>query len=134
MCGSIAAAATSGALVGMGRRLGAPGAAFAAIGALFVRGGDVPPAIVAGVIMHVVASVLWTFVFLRLVAKFQGRIERSAILVAAMQLVVSWVIARLSGRGIATVVPFGDRVVLALCLAISLVVGMRFAFSPLRNA
>ena len=142
VCGSIAAAATSGALVAIGRRLGAPSAGFAAIGTLFARDASLTTGTgatlaVVGLIAHLVASVAWTFVFVRFVDGLHalpGHIAWAGLLVAVLQLVLSWIIARVSGRGIATVLPLGDRVVLAFCLAISLVVGMRFAFSPLRNA
>jgi hypothetical protein len=36
--------------------------------------------------------------------------------------------------GVASVLQFGDRIVLALVYALALVVGMRFAFPLLRNA
>jgi len=38
-------------------------------------------------------------------------------------------VARLTGHGLATLLPLGDHVVLALVFALSLVLGMRFAFS-----
>jgi hypothetical protein len=39
-------------------------------------------------------------------------------------------VARSTGRGLAVLLPLGDRIELAVILAASLVVGMRFAFSP----
>ena len=126
---SIAVAATTGALVAIGKRLGSAGDAFAAIGDLIA-----PDSIVAGVGVHVVAVVGWTLVFLWLTRRVGWSVAWAATAVGAAELVLSQFIAGASGRGIGTIVPLGDRVVLALVLALSLVVGMRFAFSTLRNA
>ncbi|MFI5230333.1 MAG: hypothetical protein ACHQWU_14765 [Gemmatimonadales bacterium] len=135
--GSIAAAATTGALLAIGRRLGGPSVALAAVGNVVVQapgGAGTPPAILVGLALHVVAAFVWTAVFFAVWNRLQRRDIVAALIVAAGQLALSWIVARASGAGIATVVPLGDRVLLALILALSLVVGMRFAFSPLRNA
>ena len=135
--GAIAAAATTGALIAIGRRLGGAGVAFAAIGNVLVHapgGASTGAAIVVGVVLHLVATFLWTAVFLALWTRLARRDVAAALVVAVGELALSWVTARGTGAGIATVVPLGDRVLLALILALSLVVGMRFAFSPLRNA
>jgi hypothetical protein len=135
--GSIAAAATTGALLAVGRRLGGPGVALAAIGNVVVHapgGADTAPAIVVGLALHLVAAFAWTAVFFALWDRLQRRDILAALIVGTAQLALSWIVAGASRAGIATVVPLGDRVLLALILALSLVVGMRFAFSPLRNA
>jgi hypothetical protein len=135
--GSIAAAATTGALLAIGRRLGGMGVGLAAIGNVLVHspgGADTATAVVVGLLLHLVAVFLWTAVFLTLWGAIGNRDIVAALIVAIAELALSWIVARASGAGIATVVPLGDRVLLALILALSLVVGMRFAFSPLRNA
>jgi hypothetical protein len=43
-------------------------------------------------------------------------------------------VTSLTGAGIASVLQLGDRIVLALVYASALVMGMRFALLPLRNA
>jgi hypothetical protein len=135
--GSIAAAATTGALLAIGRRLGGVGVGLAAIGNVLVHapgGAETTAAVVVGLVTHLVAAFLWTAVFLALWRRFGRRDIVAALIVAIAELALSWLVARASGAGIATVVPLGDRVLLALILALSLVVGMRFAFSPSRNA
>lgn len=135
--GGIAAAATTGALLAIGRRLGGEGVALAAIGNVLVHapGGDsTAAAVVVGLAMHLIAVFVWTAVFFALWGRLGRRDVVAALVVAIAELALSWIVARASGAGIATVVPLGDRVLLALILAVSLVVGMRFAFSPLRNA
>lgn len=135
--GSIAAAATTGALLAIGRRLGGVGVGLGAIGNVLVHapgGAGTTAAVVVGLVVHLVAMFLWTAVFLELWRRVGHRDVVAALAVAIAELALSWIVARASGAGIATVVPLGDRVLLALILALSLVVGMRFAFSPLRNA
>jgi len=135
--GSIAAAATTGALLAIGRRLGGAGVGLAAIGNVLVHapgGAGTTAAVLVGLIIHLVATFVWTAVFVELWHRVGRRDIVAALIVAIVELALSWFVARASGAGIATVVPLGDRVLLALILALSLVVGMRFAFSPLRNA
>jgi hypothetical protein len=57
----------------------------------------------------------------------------SAVLIASGQFILSWIIASSSGSGLATVLALGDRLVVAVVLAIALVVGMRFAFPSSRG-
>lgn len=135
--GSIAAAATTGALLAIGRRLGGVSVGLGAIGNVLVHapgGAGTTAAVVVGLVVHLVAVFLWTAVFLELWRRVGRRDVVAALIVAIAELALSWIVARASGAGIATVVPLGDRVLLALILALSLVAGMRFAFSPLRNA
>lgn len=139
--GSVVAAATTGALAAIGRRVGGVAEPFAAIGDLVVHGRvrDAlhagPGALVmTGVVVHVVGAFVWTVVFLELVRRLGWRDLWAALLVGAAQLGLSWIVARGTGRGIATELALGDRVVLALTLVLSLVAGMRFALPLSRNA
>jgi hypothetical protein len=135
--GGVAAAATSGALVAFGRRLGDVGLPFAAIGGLLFRGAATagPGAqIVGGIVINAVAVWVWTWVFLWLRHYTGWRDWVAAFAVGVAQLAVSWIAAASTGNGIATVLPFGDRLVLAVVLGGALVIGMRFAFPGSQNA
>lgn len=83
----------------------------------------------AGIVLHVVATFVWTAVFLWLLRAWSGRDVLSALVVGAAELAFSWCAAHVTGSGLATLLPLGDRVVLAVILAAALVVGIRFAFS-----
>ncbi|HXT16913.1 MAG TPA: hypothetical protein VN706_14835 [Gemmatimonadaceae bacterium] len=131
--GTVASAATTGALIAAGRRLGSAGIPFAEISsALFHRtpsGGEVG-LVFSGVVLHVAVTMLWSAAFVWLVRRARWRRIFAAVVVACASLVLSWLIAWSTGRGVATVLPLGDRIVVSVVLAISLVVGMRFAFFP----
>jgi hypothetical protein len=134
--GGIAIAATGGALVGIGRRLGSVSVAFAAIGGAIIQRtvtGRAVPLVIAGVILHVLVTFGWSVAFMSLVRRF-GRPVVTGIGVAACSFLLSSFVTRATGRGIASVLALGDRLVLAAVLAASLVVGMRFAFSVSRDA
>lgn len=136
--GSVAASATIGALLAIGHRLGTVGAALAAIGNSAMRTSDhfggVGGLIATGLAVHVAVTFGWTAVFLWLVTQRRWSDVLAAVVVGIGELALSWLVAALTGSGIATVVPLGDRLVLAFVLSFSLVVGIRFAFAPLRNA
>jgi hypothetical protein len=135
--GSVAAAATTGALVAMGHRLGSVALPFAAIGATLlhrtVTAGSASLVLV-GLVLHVTIAFAWSFVFVFLVRDARWRDVIAASMIAAGELVASWLVTSLSGAGIASILPLGDRLVLALAYAIALVGGMRFALFSLRNA
>lgn len=133
----MAASATTGALVAMGHRLGSAALPFAAAGAALLRRTPTvsDAALVAvGIVLHVTMVFVWSGVFVWLVRAARWRDVAAAIAVALGAFFLAGVIASLSGAGAATVLPLGDRVVLALAFAGALVLGMRFAFPPLRNA
>ena len=135
--GSVAAAATTGALVAMGHRLGSVALPFAAIGATLLRQTVTARSanlVFAGLVFHVTLAFAWSFVFVFLVRRARWRDISAAIAIGLGELVTSWLVTSLSGAGIASVLQLGDRIVLALVYALALVVGMRFAFLPLRNA
>lgn len=135
--GSVAAAATTGAMVAMGHRLGSLALPFAAIGAALlhrtVTAGS-PFLILAGLVLHVTIAFGWSIVFVFLVRDAGWRDIPTAIAIAAGELVTSWLVTLVTNAGVASVLQLGDRIVLALVYAFALVVGMRFAFLPLRNA
>jgi hypothetical protein len=135
--GGITSAATVGALIAMGRRLGSAGIPFAAISAaLFHRtaaGGEVG-LVFAGVVLHVTIMFVLAFVCVWLVERLAVARVVAALLVALGELGLSWLVAWSRGAGMATILPLGDRVVLAIVTVLSLVVGMRFALPSLRNA
>jgi hypothetical protein len=141
--GGVVASATTGALIALGHRAGGAGLPFAAIGAGLLHvtpGGREFAVVVTGVVLHVAMMLLWSAIFVWLVdhARFGELI--SALLIAIGHFVMSWAVASATGAGAASVLPLGDRLVLAVVLFIALVSGMRFAFlstpSPLidRNA
>ena len=136
--GGVAAAATTGALVAIGHRLGDAGWPFAAIGdALLHRsslGGGIAAVVVVGVLIHVAITFVWAAVFVWLIERWRVRDWIAGVVVAVAQLVLSWLVAVSTGSGIATVLPFGDRAIVAVVLGIALVVGMRLASTPSQNA
>jgi len=127
--GSVAAAATTGALIAMGHRLGSAGLPFAAIGALVLpRSPNGALVVLAGVVLHFVAMFLWGVVFVWLTERLARRDALAAGVVAAGNFVASWIVAWTTTRGLSSVLTLGDRIALAVVLAGALVVGMRFAF------
>jgi hypothetical protein len=135
--GSVAAAATTGALVAMGHRLGAAALPFAAIGALVLRRtvtAESAGLLFAGVVLHVTIVFLWSAVFVFLSRRGRWNAGVAAIVVGACELMTSRAATSFTGAGAASVLQFGDQLVLAIVYALALVVGMRFAFSLLRNA
>jgi hypothetical protein len=135
--GGVAAAATTGALIAMGHRIGSAAIPFAAISAtLFRRTATSGTAglVFTGVVLHITAMFVWSVVFVWLVERLRWSSMVAGAFIGAAQFALSWLVAWGSGEGLATILPLGDRIVFALILTVSLVVGMRFAFFPLRNA
>ena len=135
--GGITSAATTGALVAIGRRLGSAGIPFAAISAaLFHRtaAGGEAGLVFTGFVLHVTVMFVLAFVCVWLVERLSMSRLFAAVLAALGELALSWLIAWSRGAGMATILPLGDRVVLAAVTVIALVVGMRFALPSLRNA
>lgn len=131
--GTVASAATAGALVGIGHRLGSVGMPFAEISAaVFHRtpSGGEAGLVFTGLILHVVFTMLWSSIFLWLVTSARWRPVLAAVAVALGTHALSWLVAWSTGRGTATVLALGDRIVVAIALAVALLVGMRFAFVP----
>ena len=132
--GCVVAAATTGALIAIGRRIGSVGFAFASIGAVVFRSSGFATdlrSLFGGLLLHVVFVFLWSVLALQLARGLGPAL--SAVLTALTQFIVSWIIAWWSGSGLASALALGDRLVYAVVLAGALVVGMRFAFSLRRN-
>jgi hypothetical protein len=129
--GGIVAAATTGALIAMGSRIGSAGLPFAAVSALVfhrtVASGAVG-LVFTGFVLHVAGMFLWSFVFVWMVEHYVHREAAAAVLVAVGQFILSGIITWATGQGVAGVLPLGDRIVFAVVLAVSLVVGIRLAF------
>jgi hypothetical protein len=128
--GSVAAAATTGALIGIGRRAGSAGYPFAATAAVLFHRTPSAAAVglvFVGLVLHVVLSFVWARIFIWLA---EGPVHRDLVAagtVALAQLAIGWVAASITGAGIASAIALGDRVVLAVVMAVALVTGMRFA-------
>ena len=134
--GAIAASATTGALLAMGRRAEHAAMPFASIGAvLFQRTANsgVVGLVFTGFVLHIVAMFVWAYVYVWIVERTK-RPVLGAIAVAAANFFSSWIVAWSSGRGVASVLPLGDRIVYAVILAGAYVVGMRYALPASRNA
>jgi len=133
--GCVAAAATIGALIAIGRRIGSAAFPFASISAIVLHSSGFAfdsRILVSGVVLHVLFIFLWSALAVQLARGLGAAL--SAILTATTQFIVSWIIAWWSGSGLASALALGDRLVYAVVLAGALVVGMRFAFSLTRNA
>jgi hypothetical protein len=129
VAGGLAASASTGALVAIGRRLGSIRLPFAAIGATLahttIRSGATALVIV-GLVSHVLLSFVWAIAFVALITR-GWRLSAAGIVIGCAEFALSWITASVTGRGLASVVPLGDRVVLAVVIAVSLVVGIRVA-------
>jgi len=105
---------------------------FAAIGATLAHRSISSEAIVlvvVGFLGHVVLSFLWAIVFVALVTR-GWRLATAGIVIGIGEFALSWVTARVTGSGLASVLPLGDRVVLAVVIAVSCIVGIRVAVEP----
>ena len=133
--GAIAASATTGALLAMGHRAGRALTPFAAIGAVPFHQTDIGFAglVLAGALLHVIGMFVWAFVFVWLAERTKQPVV-TAIVVAAVNFLMSWLFTWATGRGIGTVLPFGDRVLFAVILAGAYVAGMRYALPASRAA
>ena len=128
--GAIAASASTGALIAAGHRVGSAMLPFAGIGA--VAYGRVPtgasrPLVAAGVVVHLATTLLWSAAFIGLVDRTRIRPRSAAAIIGTGQLGLSWLVASSSGKGMATLLPLGDRLVVAAVLVGAMVAGMRFA-------
>jgi uncharacterized protein YebE (UPF0316 family) len=122
----------------MGKRLGGALLPFDAMGRLLTGASAHPigwsaAAVVLGVVVHVIAATFWAFVCARLVLRWRGHLYLAALATTAAWFSASWVVGRITGRGLATLLPVGDHIVLALVFAVSLVMGMRFALFDSRR-
>ncbi len=129
--GGVAAAATTGALIAMGSRAGSAGLPFVAIGAFVLHRSVTSGAtglMFVGFVLHIVTVFAWCYIFVRLVERHIHRETLAAVVVAAGQFILSGLVTWVTGGGVASILPLGDRIVLAITLAASMVVGIRLAF------
>jgi len=77
-------------------------------------------------VSHVLLSFVWAIAFVALVTR-GWRLAAAGTVIGCVQFALSWITARVTGSGLASVVPLGDRLVLAVVIAVSLVVGIRVA-------
>ena len=136
VAGGLAASASTGALVSMGRRLGSVRLPFAAIGATLAHttiSSEAMWLVLVGFVGHVVLSFVWAIAFVALITR-GWRLTTAGIVIGCGQFALSWVTARVSGAGLASILPLGDRAVLAIVIAVSCVVGIRVAVAPSQNA
>jgi hypothetical protein len=129
VAGGLAASASTGALIAMGRRLGSIRLPFAAIGATLAHttiSSGTTSLVIVGFMSHVLLSFVWAIAFVALVTR-GWRLATAGIAIGCSQFALSWITARVTGTGLASVVPLGDRMVLAVVIAASLVVGLRVA-------
>lgn len=135
--GGVAAAATTGALIAMGHRMGSAAVPFAAISATVFRRTVASGAVglvFTGIVLHITVMFVWSVVFVWLVDRLRWSSMIAGVFIGLAQFALSWLVAWGTGEGLASILPLGDRIVFALILTMSLVVGMRFAFFPLRSA
>jgi hypothetical protein len=129
VAGGLAASASTGALIAIGRRLGSVRLPFAAIGATLAHTtitSTATPLVIVGLLSHVLLSFVWAIVFVALVTR-GWRLAAAGIVIGCAEFALSWITASVTGSGLASVVPLGDRVVVAIVIAVSLVVGIRVA-------
>ena len=136
--GVVAASATAGALLRIGIRDGMPARPFNAIasviaGASAAETWGFAGVTLVGVAAHVVATVAWALVAEWLVERGIATRWVAAGVVALAWLAFSTAIGRIVGNGLSDVVDLGDRITIALVLAITLALGMRLAFSSPRR-
>lgn len=138
--GAVTAAATVGALIAIGHRIGRAALPLGTIGA-FVAGrhaflfGD--PAttrdLLVGTVVQVGICIAWAVLTAWLVLDRRARLGWTVLAVAVADFVMSWIFARATGNGLATVVPLGFRIDLAVVLGASLFAGIRLALSSPRE-
>lgn len=134
--GLVVSAATIGALIGIGHRLGSVALPFAATAAALLRRtatSSDAQLIAIGLALQVVLTFVWTGIFVWLARGRGWKPSVAAIVVAAVMHALTWLVARTTGNGVASVLPLGDRIVLAIVLAGALAIGIRFAFSRQRE-
>jgi len=134
--GLVASASTTGALLAMGHRLGSASLPLRSIGAvvgLSQLGGTWPMAVLSflvGLGVHVALVLIGGVLFQYLRVYLNGRSVASGVAVGVVSFALTWSTAMITGRGPGAVLPLGDRIVLAIVLGGSLIIGMRFAFPP----
>lgn len=135
--GLVAASATGGVLVALGLRFGTPARPFNALAAYLLgpaaqAAWSPSPITAIGIVVHLVTMSACGIVYVALVQHSGGAIAW-ALLVAAVVFALSWLVGALFGLGLTTLLAPGDRVILAVVLAVALPLGMRLALSTRRR-
>jgi hypothetical protein len=136
--GVIAGAATAGALIGFGVRFGTPLRPFntvaAAVLGQFAFGAASPPAFVTlvGIVLHFAIALAWGVAYVYAVGRSRGYRWQWGLAAGVAMFFLTSLFARALGIGLGTLLPLGDRIVLALVLALALPVGMGFALRASR--
>ena len=129
----VAASATAGAVLRVGIRDGTPARPFNAIasvvvGAWAAQTWGFAAVTLVGVAAHAVVIIASALAGEWLVERGVATRWVAAGVVAVAWLAFSTAIGRIAGNGLSGVVDLGDRVTIALVLAITLAIGMRLAF------
>jgi hypothetical protein len=82
--------------------------------------------VIAGVLLHTLATFIWSALCVGLAVRLRSQ-SLAALIVSVGNFFVSGLIAS-TGRGLASELTLGDRVIYAIVLTASLIVGMRYAF------
>jgi hypothetical protein len=133
--GMIAGAATTGALVGIGWRAGTPARPLNVI-ASHVLGNETAGVFgfsawttIVGAAVHILSIIGASLVALYLSERHRLRPLVSAVIVSAIGFAFSVALAKWGGRGLASLLPIADVLVLYVTLSVALVVGIRLAFA-----
>ncbi len=129
----MAASATAGVLLRIGMRDGTPARPFNAIASVFLGASAAQTwgfagVTLVGVAAHVAVMIAWALAAEWVVERGVATRWVAAGVVALAWLALSTAIGRIDGNGLSAVVDLGDRVTIALVLAITLAIGMRLAF------
>jgi hypothetical protein len=136
VAGGLAASATTGALIAIGRRIGSIWLPFAAIGATLAHrtiSSSATGLIFIGLVIHVVMSFAWAIVFVSLVTR-GWRSWMAGAATGCAELLVSWAVARVTGEGLGSQLAIGDRLVLAVVSVASLIVALRLSVDRWQSA
>jgi len=136
VAGGLAASATAGALIAIGRRLGSIWLPFAAIGATLAHrtiSGSATGLVVVGLAIHVVMSFAWAILFVSLVTR-GWRPWTAGVATGFAELLVSWAVVRMTGEGLASLLAIGDRLVVAIVSVASLIIALRLAVDRWQSA
>ncbi|MFN2567282.1 MAG: hypothetical protein ABR499_19980 [Gemmatimonadaceae bacterium] len=139
LTGTLAAAATAGALLGFGIQQGTPARPFNSIATLLLgdRAGGIwgfhPVVTVVGVLAHLAVTLGWGLLFARLARGMRGlRLAGAAVVATVATLAVHVLIAgRLLGMNVSDVLVPAQVIALHIVLGVALGVGMRLATSYL---
>ena len=138
--GLIAAAATSGALMGFGLRFGTPLRPFntiaaSVLGVAAVAASNAPGMVTTiGIAIHVAACIAWSLAYAWIVEFSHGHEWEWGVATSLVAFALTSMLARSFDVGLGTLLSVAQRIALAVVLAIALPMGMRLANSDLRRS